>query len=381
MVFDEIVNIVARSYGIKPEDILGERRTQDIADARQVVCFLAREKFKKSFPEIARNLGKYDHTTALYSHRKIAEKIKGDEAFGAYINKISEAIDKNASFALEINIQKPEKSAKIKTPPEKSEPDNDAHRLQKMFKSEPLNLVRQNDILLKYKDGFTLQEVGEIYNLSRERIRQIVMRALSYEAYKIFNQGVELDLGTFISKNLEEHSLKLKERRGEPEKPTEVIKKEPRWSMYHDRCRMCGTTSVKHVSYGYCEWCYAKSDDFKKMQKESWLRNKEKRKKYAKKYNLEYQTRPEVIARVKKRMDLKMFGGNREAALKRDGYRCRVCGISQAESFSKLGRDLCVVHINGTSNHNPDNLITRCIDCHNSIMIKRMRDKLKETRL
>lgn len=380
MAFNKLVNVVARFYGIKPKDILGRRRTKDIVSARQVVCFLAREKYKKSFPNIARNLGKYDHTTVLHSYRKITEKMQRDEVFKDSVNKISEVLN-NASET-KINSLGLKRKKNIKALPRKDEISNGNGELLKMFKNEPANIVRQTDILKKYKEGFTLQEIGKIYNLSRERIRQIVMKALFYEAYKIFNQGIELDLSIFISKNLEGHSLKLKERRGPLEKLIEVIRRnEPRWSRYYDRCRMCGTKSIKHASYGYCKWCYTKSDDYRRMQKESWLRNKDKRKKQARKYNLEYQTRPEVIARIKRRTDLKMFGGNREAALKRDNYRCRICGRSQTESFEKLGRDLCVVHINETTNHDLDNLITRCIDCHNSIMIKIMREKLKETRL
>jgi hypothetical protein len=381
MIFKLIVDLVAQSYGLAPEEILGKRRTKEIADARQLVCFLAREKNKESFPEIARNFGNYDHTTALYSYRKVVSRISNSIEFKNFVEKISQAIDENSPI-IKINkpdIKKLEENHKHEHGKEGVIDDN--ARLHRMFKNKPHNLDRWMSILDKYRSGLTLQEIGEVYSLTRERIRQIVMRALSYEAYKIFNKGIDLDLTLFIRKNLEEHTLRFKKRKPTASKPAEIVKKEPSWSQNYNRCRMCGTNSVKHKGYGYCKWCYFKSNEFKKRQRESWLRNKEKRKKYNQKYSIEYLSRPEVKAKMRKRADLKMFGGNREKALKRDGYRCKVCGMSQAESFNKFGRDLYIAHINGVNNHSLENLITRCINCHNSAMIKIMQQRLKEAKL
>lgn len=50
-----------------------------------------------------------------------------------------------------------------------------------------LNINRENIILSKYKSGLTMQKIGEDFNISRERVRQIVARALAAEIDKSKN--------------------------------------------------------------------------------------------------------------------------------------------------------------------------------------------------
>jgi len=72
----------------------------------------------------------------------------------------------------------------------------------------------------------------------------------------------------------------------------------------------------------------------------------------------------------KKKKDLERFGGNKEKALERDGYRCVGCGISEEEHKGIKGRGLYTHHVNGEGrgNSTPDNrlenLITLCGKCH-----------------
>lgn len=64
------------------------------------------------------------------------------------------------------------------------------------------------------------------------------------------------------------------------------------------------------------------------------------------------------------------FGGNRNKALKRDSYRCVICGMSRAEHKIKWNRDLAVDHKDGRGrsskikNHLLSNLQTLCLICH-----------------
>lgn len=69
----------------------------------------------------------------------------------------------------------------------------------------------------------------------------------------------------------------------------------------------------------------------------------------------------------------KIYDGNRNAVLERDGYRCRLCGSTY---------DLIIHHINEKSYHNSDepdnsihNLTTLCNSCHASYHMKRIRNK------
>lgn len=35
-----------------------------------------------------------------------------------------------------------------------------------------------------------------------------------------------------------------------------IMSRRDRWARQHDRCVMCGTTSVPHRGHGYCRRCY-----------------------------------------------------------------------------------------------------------------------------
>lgn len=68
----------------------------------------------------------------------------------------------------------------------------------------------------------------------------------------------------------------------------------------------------------------------------------------------------------------RLYGGNREAAIQRDGEKCVKCGVSRNEHRTKWGMDITVDHIDGTGKNTPqhlknnslDNLQTLCLVCH-----------------
>jgi 5-methylcytosine-specific restriction endonuclease McrA len=193
---------------------------------------------------------------------------------------------------------------------------------------------------------------------------------------KIEKKGIKINFTEYY-KNEKNKNKKIKDllrKKSQPIKP----KKNKRWSQYYDFCRICGLSSVKHKSLGYCEKCYSKSEEFKNMQKASRLRNKDHWYKNQKEYRKEYYKRPEVIKKMKKKHDQIKFGGNREKRLKKDNYCCSVCGMSLSESLKKYKRELYVVHLNDKNNHSLDNLKTFCKDCHNRRVIKIMRKKLNQ---
>lgn len=63
-------SVCSRFPGVSMGDITSERRTSKIVFPRQVAMFLATELTSKSLPTIGRAF-KRDHTTVLYSIRKI----------------------------------------------------------------------------------------------------------------------------------------------------------------------------------------------------------------------------------------------------------------------------------------------------------------------
>lgn len=99
------------------------------------------------------------------------------------------------------------------------------------------------------------------------------------------------------------------------------------WSKKHSCCIKCGTKEIGHMAKGLCKRCYSscyasnpKNSDRVKLQKHNW---------YLKQGGAKYS---------KKCREKQHFNGLREAALKRDNYKCVQCGCS---------KDLVVHYKNG----------------------------------
>lgn len=74
---DQIQREVARYYKVAVEDLRQDRRTKQLAHARQVAMYFARKLTKSSFPEIATRFNK-DHSTVISGVRKV-EKLRETE--------------------------------------------------------------------------------------------------------------------------------------------------------------------------------------------------------------------------------------------------------------------------------------------------------------
>ena len=70
---ETIQKTVADYFKLKVADMYSKRRPANIALARQVAMYLAKEMTNKSLPEIGELFGGRDHTTVLHAVRKIAE--------------------------------------------------------------------------------------------------------------------------------------------------------------------------------------------------------------------------------------------------------------------------------------------------------------------
>ena len=75
---ERIVNRVAKSYGVKPKEILGASRLKGVMIPRQVAMYLAREVAKLPLATIGRYFNGRDHTTVLHATRKVIETMKSD---------------------------------------------------------------------------------------------------------------------------------------------------------------------------------------------------------------------------------------------------------------------------------------------------------------
>lgn len=72
----EIMNTVAKYYGLTVDDLSSSSRFQAIVRARQVAMYLCREQTNLSLPKIGQLFGNRDHTTVMYACNKIMSELK-----------------------------------------------------------------------------------------------------------------------------------------------------------------------------------------------------------------------------------------------------------------------------------------------------------------
>ncbi len=88
-----ILKTVASYYEIKVSDIKSKRRTREISVTRQIAMYLCREHTKSSLPEIGRQFGGKDHTTVIFSHKKISKLINENNNLKASVQEILNQIE------------------------------------------------------------------------------------------------------------------------------------------------------------------------------------------------------------------------------------------------------------------------------------------------
>jgi chromosomal replication initiator protein len=86
----QIIERTAKQFQIPIEDIIGPKRDKDIVVPRQVAMYMLRNELKLSFPKIARELGRKDHTTAIHSVDKIDRESRTDANLRMAISEIRE---------------------------------------------------------------------------------------------------------------------------------------------------------------------------------------------------------------------------------------------------------------------------------------------------
>lgn len=74
----QIIDKTARHFQIESKEICSPKRDKHIVVPRQIAMYLLRSELHLSFPKIAGELGRKDHTTAIHSVEKIEKAIKLD---------------------------------------------------------------------------------------------------------------------------------------------------------------------------------------------------------------------------------------------------------------------------------------------------------------
>ena len=84
---DKIISMVAKKYDISRDDVLGKKRDQNIAYARNLSIYIIRRVTQMSFPEIGKIFGR-DHSTIMSSNKVIQEKVATNQLAELEINEI-----------------------------------------------------------------------------------------------------------------------------------------------------------------------------------------------------------------------------------------------------------------------------------------------------
>lgn len=88
----QIIERTAKHFQVSLDDILGPKRDKDIVVPRQVAMYMLRSELHLSFPKIARELGRKDHTTAIHSVEKIEKEAAIDTQLKNAISEIKERL-------------------------------------------------------------------------------------------------------------------------------------------------------------------------------------------------------------------------------------------------------------------------------------------------
>jgi len=94
---ESVIEAVADFYSLSPEDLKGRSRAQKVVKPRQIAMYLARQETKASLPKIGKALGGRDHTTVLYSLRKIGDLTERDEMLRREVLAIKKMLYNNGT--------------------------------------------------------------------------------------------------------------------------------------------------------------------------------------------------------------------------------------------------------------------------------------------
>ena len=234
-----IIKFFANYFGINENLIKSETRKKEVVEVRDSIIYFLREYCDMSYPDIGR-LFHRDHTTMIHSYRKIKDNIVNVENFAL---KFSVLIEELKSTKEKVN------NIENKTI-DKVNPNIFFKKLEVKFKDIS---DRSMKILELYREGKTLENIGKIIGVTRERVRQIVEKTIKQIAINdSISRGIIIDEDVVLEEEKKNRNLTQKRIVNNIVSKPE---KEKRWSRYYLACKSCGTTSIPHVRKGLCEQC------------------------------------------------------------------------------------------------------------------------------
>jgi chromosomal replication initiator protein len=88
----QIIDKTAKHFQLDVSEVCSAKRDKHIVVPRQIAMYLLRSELHLSFPKIAGELGRKDHTTAIHSVEKIEKAIKLDYLIRTQVAEIREKL-------------------------------------------------------------------------------------------------------------------------------------------------------------------------------------------------------------------------------------------------------------------------------------------------
>ncbi|MCI9553547.1 MAG: chromosomal replication initiator protein DnaA [Acutalibacter sp.] len=85
---DKIIEEVARTYQVTPEDIRSQKRNASVSKARQVSMYVVREITQMSMVEIGQTFGGRDHSTVVYAMHQMEQRMEKESHTKDTVNDI-----------------------------------------------------------------------------------------------------------------------------------------------------------------------------------------------------------------------------------------------------------------------------------------------------
>ncbi len=279
---NDIIETLSKRLGYDKKIIEGTSRLQEIVKVRDLIAYLLREYGALSYPAIGRLLGNRDHTTIMHAYKKVRHNIEVYPELKIELKDLIQEVEiiKERKLRVEHDLI-PEILAYVKA--------SKINQIHQVFKKIPERNLKTLEL---WREGLTLRNIANVFNVTRERVRQIVIATIKQVAInESVSRGIVMDSNLLI----EEESKKRRVLQESKKEKVVPIKKEKHWSRFYTACRLCGTTAMPHMRHGLCEKCSGQY-------------------------------------RSKRRKDI----------IQRHSNGCDKCGISQSEAIRKYGRDFYI---------------------------------------
>ena len=89
---ERILATVCSSFGVLRSDLVGRSRARPCAEPRHVACFLMRRYTLLSLKNVARLVGRTDHTTVMYAVGQIEKRINDYPAAARMVSAVEDRL-------------------------------------------------------------------------------------------------------------------------------------------------------------------------------------------------------------------------------------------------------------------------------------------------